>query len=431
MKDFFKVYWPLVVLALIGLIIALRFVDPAPPKHVTFASGSPDGAYSGYAARYQVLLAENGIAVEIIHTKGAVENLRLLADGEVDIALLQGGLASSGDADIMGSLGGLFEEPLWVFVRGDVEAENFGDLKDRRVAIGAIGSGTRALAMDIRREWGRGWGSGADSTLSGLKAADALLAGQIDAVVYSASIDAPYVRLLLAEPDVRLLPFEMAPALSRRSPALAPITLLQGVVDIGGGVPSSDIQLIAPIAQLGVRKNLHPAIQALLLDAATDIHSEGSLLARAGTFPDPRLTDLPLSKEARRYYERGPTALRRWFSFSVANFLERSWVLMIPLLTLMIPLARVAPPIYRWRIRRKIYVWYSDLRVLETKGREATSAAERNGVRRELEKLQQETGTVEVPLSYNDDLYRLRSHIRFVMQILDFTDKGEDSDLVS
>jgi hypothetical protein len=331
----------------------------------------------------------------------------------------------------MHSLGGLFQEPLWVFVRIDIEADDFGDLKQSRVAIGASGSGTRALAMDIRNEWGSGWSTEAGNPMSGMAAADALLAGELDAVVYAASIEAPYITRLLNEPTVRLLPFARASALSRRAPALAPVTLLRGVVDVGADIPSADVPMIAPIAQLGVRNDLHPAIQALLLDAAMSIHSEGSLLARASTFPDPTLTDLPLSKEARRYYQNGPTTLRRWFSFSTANFLDRAWVLLIPLLTLMIPLARVAPPIYRWRVRRKIYVWYSDLREIETKGHEAKSAEARNSVRRELEKLQQETAAVEVPLSYNDDLYRLRSHIRFVLQILDFEDKHGEADLVS
>ena len=431
MKDFLRAYWPFLLIGFIGLVIAMRFVDPAPPKHVIFASGSPDGAYSGYAERYKTLLEESGIEVEILHTKGAIENLRLLADGEADIALLQGGLAKPSDGELMHSLGGLFQEPLWVFVRIDIEAGDFGDLKQSRVAIGASGSGTRALAMDIRNEWGSGWSAEAGAPLSGMAAAEALLAGELDAVVYAASIEAPYVTRLLNEPSVRLLPFARASALSRRAPALAPVTLLRGVVDVGADIPSADVPMIAPIAQLGVRNDLHPAIQALLLDAAVSIHSEGSLLARASTFPDPTLTDLPLSKEARRYYQNGPTALRRWFSFSTANFLDRAWVLLIPLLTLMIPLARVAPPIYRWRIRRKIYVWYSDLREIETKGHEAKSAEARNGVRRELEKLQQETAAVEVPLSYNDDLYRLRSHIRFVLQILDFEGKPEETDLVS
>ncbi len=185
-------------------------------------------------------------------------------------------------------------------------------------------------------------------------------------------------------------------------------------MDIGNNIPSEDTPLIAPAAQIIVTNGTHPAIQAVLLDAAMSVHSEGSWLAPADTYPDERLSDLPLTEEARRYYRNGPTALRRWFSFGVANFLERAWILLIPLITLMIPLARVAPPIYRWRVRRRIYVWYSDLRELEVRGRSAASRGERAEIIRQLHQLQKDAGQIEVPLSYTDDLYRLRNHIEFV-----------------
>ncbi|HBH44374.1 MAG TPA: TRAP transporter substrate-binding protein, partial [Hyphomonas atlantica] len=213
-------------------------------------------------------------------------------------------------------------------------------------------------------------------------------------------------------------PFERAPALARRHEALSDIILLRGVVDIGEDIPAADVPLVAPVAQLVVRKDLHPAIEALLIDAATSIHSEGTLLAPAGHYPDPDLIDLPITDQARRYYQNGPSFLRRYFSFDVANFLERAWVLAIPLLTLLFPLVRVAPPIYRWRVRRKIYVWYEDLRTLEERGRAADRDDQRDQVLEELEALQAEIGAVEVPLSYTDDLYRLRSHVEFVKQLV-------------
>jgi hypothetical protein len=147
--------------------------------------------------------------------------------------------------------------------------------------------------------------------------------------------------------------------------------------------------------------------------------SGGSYLAPPGAFPNPKLTDIPLSSEAARYFKNGPSILRRFFPFSVANFLERAWVLAIPLITLLIPLVRAAPPLYRWRIRRKIYVWYSELRALEAEGRAATTPDQRYAARDKLADMQAQTGMVQVPLSYNDDLYRLRSHIRFVAELID------------
>lgn len=418
MRDFLKIYWPLILIAAIGLVIALMYVEPGPPKRVAFAAGSPGGAYHAYAERYQALLAENDVTVDLIDTNGSLDNLRLLEEGDADIGLVQGGLAQARDADAMVSLGGLFYEPFWVFVSADSEATGFADLRQSRMAIGSEGSGTRQLALALRSEFGGAWAASTNETLSGSAAASALLAGDLDAAVFSAAIEAPYVDQLLRDPRVRLLAFDRASALGRRAPALAPVTLLRGVVDIGRDLPATNVRLIAPVAQLTTRKDLHPAIQALLVEAATEIHAEGSLLAPAGRFPDPRLSDLPVSKEAQRYYERGPSALRSVFSFGTANFLERAWILLIPLLTLMIPLVRLAPPVYRWRVRRKIYVWYSDLRDLEARGRAAKTSADRELARQHLHKLQEEVGRLEVPLSYTDDLYRLRSHVAFVNQLL-------------
>ncbi|MEO1407581.1 MAG: TAXI family TRAP transporter solute-binding subunit, partial [Pseudomonadota bacterium] len=312
------------------------------------------------------------------------------------------------------ALGGLFLEPLWVFANTNIDVEGFGDLKTARMAIGEPGSGTRALAIQMRAEWGTDWGPDSNLALSGTAARDALLAGDIDAATYVSSVDSPVIRELLQRDDVRLIPFPQAAALSRRSPALAETVLLRGVLDIGGNLPVTDVPLIAPVAQIVTRRDTHPAIQAILLDSANAIHSEGSLLTTAGTFPDGTLTDLPLSREAFRWFERGPSTLRRWFSFGTANFLERAWVLAIPLITLLIPMVRVAPPIYRWRVRRRIYVWYSDLRDLETRGRSATGDEDRRTILAQLDKLQEEVGNVDVPLSYTDDLYRLRNHIEFV-----------------
>lgn len=418
MREFFKAYWPFIAIGFVGLIIAMRFIEPAPPKKITFAVGAQGGAYFAYAERYKRLLEDQGIALTILETAGSVDNLRMVRDGDADIGLVQGGIANPQSDPNLRAIGGLFPEPAWVFVRKDYPAEDFGDLKAARIAIGQDGSGTRMLGQVLQDAWGANWGPRSKLSFSGQMAANALLSGDIDAALLVAAIDAPYIQALLMREEVVLLPFPRAAALARKYPALAQETLLRGVLDIGNDLPDRDISLIAPVAQIVVAEKTHPAIEAVLLDAAHAIHAEGSLLSTAGTFPDARLTDLPLSKEAQRYYRNGPTALRRWFSFGWANFLERSWVLLIPLLTLMIPLARVAPPIYRWQVRRRIYVWYSDLRSLEVRGRSADTREERQEIITELRKLQIDAGKIEVPLSYTDDLYRLRSHIEFVQDVI-------------
>ena len=416
MKDALKVYGPLAILVLIVLVVMMRMVAPPPPKSITFAAGGVDGQYYALATEYKDRLAEHGINVDVLETAGTVENYELLASGEADVALLQGGIAGDVERENTLSLGGVLAEPFWIFVPASSDVIDFGDLDDADIAAGASGSGTRALTTDLQADWGGSWRT--PVALSGTAAVNALMAGEVDAAVFAASVDASYIRVLLQDPRVRLVPVRRAQGLSMRYPALAPVTLYEGVVDLDLNRPGSDKSLIAAIAQLGVRKELHPAIQAVLLEAAEPIHGRGSILTPAATYPDPVKVDLPLSEEAGRFYRNGPTFLRRYFSFDWANFLERAWVFLIPLITLLIPLVQVAPPVYRWRIRRKIYVWYNDLHELERRGFDAADDAIRQQVLTDIQSLQHEVGQVEVPVSYNDELYHLRSHINFVEALI-------------
>lgn len=417
-KDFWKIYGPLMMVAIIGFFFALSAMDPAPPQSIRFGAGAPGGAYYAYAERYQRLLEEQGVKVELVATEGSVDNLRLLEEGAVDVALVQGGIVTQEDANTLRSVGGLFEEPLWVFLRDSAEAESFDDLRALRFSIGAEGSGTRMLTQEIQRAYGGNWPPASRLGLGTAEAQAALLEGEVDAVAFSASPNAPYIQALLRMPEIRLLPFQRAEAIARREEGLSAVTLLRGVVDVGADIPAEDVPLIAAIAQLTVRRDIHPAIEAVLLDSALLIHAEGSVFSSAGRFPSMTHTDLPVSRQVARYYQNGPSFLRRYFPFGVANFLDRAWVLAIPLLTLAFPLVRAAPPLYRWRVRRKIYIWYRDLRELEERGRALPFGEARADIAAELEALQVEVGKLDVPLSYTDDLYRLRSHIEFVKQLL-------------
>ncbi|MEL6416080.1 MAG: TAXI family TRAP transporter solute-binding subunit [Pseudomonadota bacterium] len=419
MTDALKVYGPVAAGLLILLIITMRFIAPPPPMEIRFAAGGIDGQYYALAEQYAEALAEHGIQVEVLETAGTVENYGLLNAGDADVALLQGGIASDEDREGLLSLGGMFAEPFWVFARADLATENapdFGNLKTARIAAGAAGSGTRAMTERVQSEWGGAWAP--IVPLSGSAAATSLLSGEVDAAVFTASVEASYVQNLLTAPGVRLIGMRRAEGLSMRDDALAPLVLFDGVVDMDRDIPSEDIQLISAIAQLGVDEDLHPALQSVLLEAAESIHNGGTILSRANSFPDATRTDLPLSEEARRYYRNGPTFLRRYFSFGWANFLERAWVFLIPLIALLIPLVQMAPPVYRWRIRRKIYVWYNDLHELERRGFDAKDDAERRSVLADIQAMQHEVGQVDVPVSYNDELYHLRSHINFVEALI-------------
>jgi len=419
MKKFLRFYGAPIAIVLVGLIVAFLFMAPAPPKRITIAGGATGGAYAAAANSLAETLRGVGIEVDVLETAGSVDNLARIKKREADVGIVQTGLAQGLGQEGVSSLGAMYYEPLWVFSRKTARIDALQDLAGLKVAIGPEGSGVRVLASLLLDESGVTAQDFTPVPLAGQTAATALKAGEVDAALVVSGPTTAWIADLLRDPTITLLSMKEAHAMARRHPYLDEVVLYRGVIDMAEILPKDDVMLIAPAAQLVVREDLHPAIQSLLIEAALNDHAVGSLLADPGRFPTPQLSDIAISDEARRYYENGPSFLRRIFPYSVANFLERTWVLAIPLITLLIPLVRAAPPIYRWRIRRKIYVWYKDLRELETAGRNTQTLEERMDVRARLADLQAEAGMVEVPVSYTDDLYRLRAHIRFVAEVID------------
>ena len=164
---------------------------------------------------------------------------------------------------------------------------------------------------------------------------------------------------------MNLLNFDQHEAYHRRFRFLAPVTVPAGMVNLGQNIPGQDVALLAPTAMLVVRKDFHPALVPLLLTTATRIHGKGDELSDPGEFPSESYCDFPVSEDAKHFYKSGQPVLQRLLPFWVASLVDRAKVMLIPLVMLMMPLLRAAPPLMRWRTRRKIYLWYSDLREID------------------------------------------------------------------
>lgn len=426
MSDYLKVYGPILLLIAAGFVVAYQFVNPAPPRTLTLATGSPEGAYYAYGQRYREILARDGIAVTLVESAGTVENLALLegtAGGTsrpVDLAFVQSGIGDPAKSPHLVALASLYHEPLWLFVRSDVPVARLTALAGRRIAVGPEGSGTRQVALTLLAANGIAAGD-ADGTvlsdLGGAKAAAALTAGEVDAAVFVTAKYSPLLSDLMAQPGIRLLSFERAGAYQRRFRYLAAVTLPEGAIDLAADLPAEDHVLLSPLATLVARDDVHPALIDLMLRAATEIHGGPSLFEEPGEFPSPHNVDFPLSPGAERYFKSGLPFLHRVLPFWAATLVERLWVMALPALTLLIPLLRIAPPTYRWQVRRRIIRWYVDLRRLEADLQRAAEADDWTALRdllSDVERLQVEIGRVSVPLSYADNLYNLRLHTEFV-----------------
>jgi len=422
------------VVLLVGLS-APFLIGPSCPKYIVMATGSADGAYFTFANRYKELLAEDGITLEVRTTAGSVENRSLLtsAESEVSLAIMQGGIAEPGDAEQLESLASLYLEPVWVFYRADHQKtkvvtnaesrpiERLTELAGKRIAVGAEGSGTRAIALQLLAEnkLGPGFDATATLPLNSQDAANALVDGRVDAAFFVISPKSPLVQRLLATDGVELMSFRQAEAYCRRHPFLSSVTLPEGTIDLEQNLPPRDTVLLAPTANLVARKPLHEALVPLLLKAVSHVHEDGGILEERGEFPTGQFVDVPLKAEARRYFKSGPPMFFRILPFSVAAWLDRMKLMLLPLCTLLYPVLKAAPPIYRWRIRSKIYRWYRVLRDIDQKMRTEAGRADFSDDIATLSRLEIELAEVSVPLSYMEEFYNLRVHVAFVRERLE------------
>ena len=412
-----------VLLTLIGFAIAWQFVNPAPPHTLVIATGQTDGAYYLFAQRYQQQLAQDGIELEIRATAGSIENLELLGNNEVDLAFVQGGTAAATAADTLTSLGSLYYEPLWVFYRGEQTLSRLGQLHNMSLAIGKPGSGTYAIARQLLADNFIDAATNTIQALDGAAGAQALLQGDTDALFLVASPQAPLVQELLHRQDIRLMSFARASAYTRLHHFLSAVTLPEGVIDLQANLPPRDTVLLAATANLVARDDFHPALVSLLLQAATLTQSADGLFEQTGSFPNSANLEFPLDDDARRFYKHGPPFLQRYLPFWTASLIDRLKIMLVPLLTLLLPLVKIMPPMYRWRVRKKIYRWYRELQLLDDAAHTHPSAGQQAGLIQKLDNLEEEVRKVSVPLSYADELYSLRLHIGLVRDtLLDSTD---------
>jgi TRAP transporter TAXI family solute receptor len=404
------------LITLIGFAIAWQFVNPAPPRSIVIATGHPDAAYYLFARQYQEILARNGIELQIRTTAGSIENLALLQEdaSNVSLAFVQGGSGTQADPGRLTSLGSMYYEPLWIFYRDTRTLTRLTELQDKRVAIGAPGSGTHAVSSMLLADNFIDTGSGNIQAIGNDSAARALLQGEIDALFMVAGPEGLLLQQLLHRSDIRLMSMARTTAYTRLHQFLSAVILPEGVIDLQANIPAADTQLLAPTANLVARQDIHPALVSLLLQAATLVQGSGGLFAAPGTFPNSDHLEFPLDDDARRFYKHGTPFLQRFLPFWTANLIDRLKVMLVPLLTLLLPLIKVMPPAYRWQVRKKIYHWYGELQALDTGTHAEHPAATLESLLQRLDVLEDDVRKVSVPLSYADELYSLRLHIGLV-----------------
>jgi TRAP transporter TAXI family solute receptor len=394
----------------------LDFWRPLPSRSFVMASGAAGTAYETFGERYQAILARDGVTLELRPSAGAAEDLELLQDPRSGVmaAFLLGGTVPPGAEQDLVSLGATFYEPMWLFWRSDQPMGSIAKLKGRRISIGVPGSGSHEVARQLLRLNDIAPGDLELLELDPLESAGRLESGDLDAVFMTAAWQSPVVQRLLLAPGVRLEGFPRADAYVARYPFLTLLKLPMGVADLAANIPPGDVTLVAFKATLVARRDLHPALQYLLIHAALETHGRAGIFHRAGEFPSAEELDLPLSDEARHFYRSGPSFLQRHLPFWMAEILQRTLLVMIPLFGLLYPLWSGLPRLYHWEMQHRINRAYGELRRIEYELLQAPPGSEREAILHRLASVEQRVQEMRIPNAFAAMGYTLRMHIRML-----------------
>src|SRR5262249_43203707 len=142
---------PSMAIVLAALYMSYRLIDPIPPRHFVIAAGMAGSGYDNFARQYARILARDGVELEVRNAAGAVADLNLLGDGALGVqaALTALGFTQTGDDDILYSLGGVFDAPIFIFYRNAEPITQFAQLQGKRLSIGTPGTALRALIFQV------------------------------------------------------------------------------------------------------------------------------------------------------------------------------------------------------------------------------------------------------------------------------------------
>jgi TRAP-type uncharacterized transport system substrate-binding protein len=267
---------PSAAIALAVLYVAYHLVDPLPPSHLAIAAGTAGTTYDDYARRYARVLARSGVELDVRNYAGSVEHFGALRDASsaVQAAITTFGFTGPNDAETLYSLGGISDSPIFIFYRSPQPVSQLAQLRGKRLSIGMPTTALRPLMLQALNATGAFDPSPHLVDLDYGESVDALIAGDIDAAMLPLQLGDELLRTALGAPGIRLMSVTQAEAISKTVPGLKHVVLWRGLISLVDDSPDTNVDLLAVRNRVLVRKDLHPALQYLMLEAMREVHSE-------------------------------------------------------------------------------------------------------------------------------------------------------------
>lgn len=286
------------IAGVLGLRWSSWWNDRYMPQRVSIAAGSPGGMYHSMAQQFATNFeSTTGSHPKVFSTDGSSENLQRLLDRNVDLALLQGTSVRNGQVAVIAPM---YFEALHLLIRTNKPIARMEDLRNHRVAVGTIESGTRQ-AVAILMEYSTVKFSDFEALPLDFKTVKE--DSTIDAAFAVIKVGHPRITELLVDGEFTLIAIENSQSISLNEPTLRPFEITPA--DYQGMIPRN-LATIATPAFLSARIDTSSRLVEECLKA---IYSSTSPIE--GLIPAERAAHwqgLPMHPAARKYYDTYSTA---------------------------------------------------------------------------------------------------------------------------
>jgi TRAP-type uncharacterized transport system substrate-binding protein len=412
-KRWWLFYLPILLTTCVLLLWSLIRWLPLPPKNITFASGLPGGGYTQLGLQYRQKLDALGIETILLTTPSAHSAKQMLTnDAQADVALVNGLVSKESSTHPVQALAAIEREPIWVFTRL-ANMSRLQDLRGLRVGVPLQDDLQSKVLSIVLKHAQLKSGDVNVLYLAHDTIANALIDGQVDALVLMGSARNDVVRLLTRSAGIQLVGMEQVGKLMSSEPSLRPFVLPQGVIEFRGDIPSRDLTIVAADLHLLIQPELHPALQRALLHVAAQIHEIPTFLQHQGEFPSFVGLDYPISPTALSTSRGQVPWLEQLLPYWWAQLVQ--WLLMafLPIVAATVLLLAWIPSWFEWRVNAVLQNFYGELKFIETDIEPAASERpmELNKLLQRIDDIEKQIMQLELPNQYASRWYTLRSHL--------------------
>ena len=261
------------ILVALALGLLLYQMSTRVPSKVVIAAGPAGGNYYQLSNEIAKRLEDQlGTEVEVLESRGALDNLHRIQDGVVDFALYQPdtarGTNEDESPDSAAFVANLYSEVLHIFAAPNSGIEKAGDLKGKKVAIGSQESGDFAINKTLLEHLGIGLDDIEKVDVVYQDIPDLLRSGELDAACMAGGLHSPAFVETARVPGVKLIPVPFADAMALHHVSTFPTNIPAGFYRTAPPVlPESEIKTVSRRAKLLTR----PDAPTVLVEAVTNV----------------------------------------------------------------------------------------------------------------------------------------------------------------